>query len=444
MFKAVGFNFDNILIGFMAMGHAYFEVLGNITNKVFNWFLNLFDHKIVPNIPGNKPNNPSKSVIDYINSPIERLKDIKGTYPVPKEVWNPIDVEKPIFSLRETYINRKPSFDITPWYKDTSTWLYIIGVGCTVGLFYVGYKIYTDPSWIYWYLTTPDSPIVTPTTPKPGPSNLPPALPSPDITLTDSKGIGNLTKNLGLGISKSASFIKNKLNPFSYFSTTDQINDQYQFFMDVQNNPATANRNYYPFTEVNPFLPWYKKLKVAVFGEGTFDALQRLKDKTHADRIYESIKISKGKYTDITGLTPVDTPIAGVTTPGWVSVGVGIKPTFVNYADAIHDINIASKLNSITPIPSAEAGVVPIPPINTDNILSDVTEWKNYNVDTKTIVEASDFVNKWKEATAQPSSQVTLDIEEGFTQIKSYKTSKLPNITKDYFPIHENKFTTLD
>ena len=37
MFKAVGFNFDNMVIGFMAMGHAYFEVLGNITNKVFNW-----------------------------------------------------------------------------------------------------------------------------------------------------------------------------------------------------------------------------------------------------------------------------------------------------------------------------------------------------------------------------------------------------------------------
>ena len=35
VFKTVGFNFDNILIGFM--GHTYFEVLGNLTNKLFNW-----------------------------------------------------------------------------------------------------------------------------------------------------------------------------------------------------------------------------------------------------------------------------------------------------------------------------------------------------------------------------------------------------------------------
>ena len=132
VFKAVGFSFDNMLVGFMAMSHTYFEILGSITNRVFNWFLNLFDHKVVPNIPNNKPNN-TKSVIDYLSSPIERFK---GTGPIDKnEVWNPVlhDYKPGGFSLRELYkYGTIP--DPTPWYKETSTWLFILGIGCTIGL----------------------------------------------------------------------------------------------------------------------------------------------------------------------------------------------------------------------------------------------------------------------------------------------------------------------
>jgi hypothetical protein len=404
VFKTVGFSFDNILIGFMAMGHTYFEVLGNLTNKLFNWFLNLFDHKIVPNVPNTKPGNPSKSVIDYITSPVEKIKG-----PVPKDAWNPIlNGELPKISLRDIYMKGSPSIDITPWYRDTGTWMYIIGIGCSLGLFYLSYKIYSNPSWIYGIFTDSGSPTVTPGSP--GPSNLPP-LPnspdiasrpiSPDITLTNniSKGVGSIVT----GIIKPFSYIKNKLNPFNYVLSSNEVNDQYQFFMDVQNNPATANRAYYPFTEVNPFLPWYKKLKVAVFGEGTFDALQRLKDKTYAERIYESIKISKGKYVDVSGLTPAPTPIAGVTTPGWASVGIGVKPTFVNYIDALHDLNVASKLNNITPIPK----VIPAP--ISENILTDVGEWKNYKVDPTNIAEASDFVKEWKAGKISSSSNLKSD-----------------------------------
>jgi hypothetical protein len=434
MFKAVGFNFDNMLIGFMAMGHAYFEVLGNLTNKLFNWFLNLFDQRIVPNIPNNKPNNPSKSVIDYITSPIEKIKS-----PVSKDAWNPVlNGELPKISLRDLYMKGSPTIDISPWYRDTGTWLYIVGIGCSLGLFYLSYKIYSDPSWIFSIFSTPD--VVSPTTPKAGPSNLPLDFTSrpisPDITMSNniSKGIGSILT----GVTKPISYIKQKLNPFSYVSTSTEINNQYQTFMDLQNNPVSADRRYYPFTEVNPFLPWYKKLKVAVFGEGTFDSLQRLKDKTYADRIYESITISKGKYKMVEGLTPSTTPIPGTSTPGWASVGVGIKPTFVNYIDALHDFNVENKLKSITPIPKV------IPTTLPDTVIADVGEWKNYNVESKTIVEASDFVEKWKANQVAGTSQVTLPVEEGFTTVKSYKTSKLSNIPKDNFPIHENKFSILN
>ena len=102
MFKAVGFSFDKILKGFMAMGHAYFEVLGNLTNKLFNWLLNLFDHKIVPNVPNTKPGPITKSPIDYILSPVEKVDKLG---PIPKDAWNSINIDNfPKISLRDIYM----------------------------------------------------------------------------------------------------------------------------------------------------------------------------------------------------------------------------------------------------------------------------------------------------------------------------------------------------
>lgn len=142
-----------------------------------------------------------------------------------------------------------PSLDVTPWYKDTSTWLYIIGVGCTIGIAYFGYKLYSDPSWFYNLISTPDSETVTPGSPiiigpTAGPSNIP-LPPSPDITLTN-----NLTKGFIAGIIKPFSNIKAKINPFNYILSSTEVNNQFQNFMEFQNNPTTADRRYYPFTEV--------------------------------------------------------------------------------------------------------------------------------------------------------------------------------------------------
>jgi hypothetical protein len=386
MFQAVGFSFDNIIMGFMAMGHAYFEILGKLTNKLFGWFLNLFDQKIVPNVPNTKPSGgvSVKSPIDYILSPVEEYKPLN----------NPIKQE-PYFSLRELYMKPSPNINITPWYFDTTNLLYLIGIGCSVGLFYVGYKIYSDPSWIYYYLA---SPTVTPGSPNPTNIPLPPE--SPPITITD-----NTTKSIlsvGAAILKPFSYIKNKLNPFNYILSSSEVNNQYQTFMEYQNNPVTANKNYYPFTEINPYLPWYKKLKVAILGEGTFDALQRLKDKTYAERIYDSIKISKGKYTDVVGLTPADTPLPAATPNAWNTVGVGVKQSWNNFFDNLHHTNIENKFKTVTPIPKALPTQLP------ESILNDVTSWKNTIVEKSSIAEASDFVKEWKTGRAS-SSKVTLD-----------------------------------
>jgi len=55
VYKTVGFSSDNILAGFAGMGHTYLEMLTNLTKRMFNWFVDLFDHKIVPNVPSNNP-----------------------------------------------------------------------------------------------------------------------------------------------------------------------------------------------------------------------------------------------------------------------------------------------------------------------------------------------------------------------------------------------------
>lgn len=343
VFKAVGFSFDNMLVGFMAMTHTYFEILGSLTNRLFNWFLNLFDHKVVPNIPNNKPNN-TNSVIDYISSPIERFK---GTGPIDRnDVWNPVshDYKPGGFSLRELYkYSVVPEY--TPWYKDSTTWLWIFGIGCTIGLAYFGYKLIFDPTIIGGIdpnINNPGSP---------GPSG---TVNSPDITIAE-----NVSRDYTRIITKPFRFIGNKLNPFNYVLTANELNNQYQYFMDVQNDPAYANRNYYPFTENNPFDPWYKKVKTAVFGESTFDSFQRLKDKAYAERVYEAVKVSKGKYKMVEGLTPASSvgSTSGSTTPvihlpqvlksGWESVA----PAAINKVGIFDGYDTWNKVKSLPATP---------------------------------------------------------------------------------------------
>jgi len=177
--------------------------------------------------------------------------------------------------------------------------------------------------------------------------------------------------------------------------------------MEYQSNPVTQNRRLYPFTENNPFLPWYKKVKVAMFGEGTFDSFQRIKDQAMVDQWYEAITVGKGKY--VGGITPADTPLpSGVNTPNiWTNVGVGVKHTWSTFGEQLHNLNIENKLNSITPT------LKTIPTQLPDAILSGVTTWENTVVDKTSISEASDFVKEWKNGGISNSSKVKIEELKG-------------------------------
>jgi hypothetical protein len=58
VFKTVGFSYDKVLAGFAGMGHTYLEIFMNFIKSLFNCFFELFDYKIVSNVPGNKPSLP--------------------------------------------------------------------------------------------------------------------------------------------------------------------------------------------------------------------------------------------------------------------------------------------------------------------------------------------------------------------------------------------------
>ncbi|SRR5258705_695110 len=72
VFNTVGFSYDNILAGFVGMGYSYIEIFTNFTKRLFSWFVELFDYKVVPNIAGDNinPNNTYRKI--WSNGPLDK------------------------------------------------------------------------------------------------------------------------------------------------------------------------------------------------------------------------------------------------------------------------------------------------------------------------------------------------------------------------------------
>jgi len=196
VYKTVGFSGDNLVAGFAGMGHTYFEILANFTKRLFNWFVELFDHKIIPNVPDNnpKPHFWSPRGIDYSwYNKLPKLENIPNDF-----------VKNPFINVTATPV-------VDPWYKSLNTWLWIGGILCSVGVLYTGYKFLTDPSFLINHLNMPD-----PTGPtNPGP-NIGAAQPDGgDITLTER--LSNVSKAIGGLITTSSIAIRNNLNPYNWF-----------------------------------------------------------------------------------------------------------------------------------------------------------------------------------------------------------------------------------
>ena len=91
--------------------------------------------------------------------------------------------------------------------------------------------------------------------------------------------------------------ISNVINPFKYFTTDQQSQQQFNNFLEKQYNPVTADLKLYPFTVENPTASWFSKFKTAVFGETQGDAVLRLEHRLYALRDYEAIKVNNSITT---------------------------------------------------------------------------------------------------------------------------------------------------
>ena len=82
------------------------------------------------------------------------------------------------------------------------------------------------------------------------------------------------------------------------------------------------NRRYYPFTENNPFAPWYSKWSIALFGESVSAKTARLRDLNIADSRHDIFKVASNP---VTGLN-THYGFQG-TTPNFTGAGIGINST---------------------------------------------------------------------------------------------------------------------
>jgi hypothetical protein len=341
VFKTVGFSTDNLIAGFIGVGETYFIMLKDVTYKLFTWFVELFDHKIIPNVPGDnggtmfsKPKN--KSLI------------------TPSNIKIPDILDDDFFSLRKLYKDATPTS--TPWYKETSTLLWIVGGICTIGVLYYGYCKISDPLFIATLFSS--NPTINTQSPTPplDPSGSG-TIPSPDITLSQS--IGNSISSVSKGIVNAYNKTINALNPFSYFTVTSaDTQTAFNNFMDVQYDMNTANRKLYPFTEYNPYNSFFQKMKIYYFGESAQEFVERTQFRMHAERVYNSLSISKGKAIDTGGLTPIfssnNSPyLSPSSTPATV---IGLNTTAIAAVPTLSEMSnlaVQSKISAIAPTPSA-------------------------------------------------------------------------------------------
>jgi hypothetical protein len=155
VYKTVGYDHETFMAGILTMGDTYLKIFVNMTKRLFNWFFELFDYRIAPNIP-NKPTPPT--VTSYMWHPrglehstpwynkIPDLSKIPNDWPL-----NPFGINVNINS--------------TPWYRDLNTWLWVGGSICVAGFMFLTFKFITDPLYVSDLLGThPDIKGKTPIT----------------------------------------------------------------------------------------------------------------------------------------------------------------------------------------------------------------------------------------------------------------------------------------
>jgi len=349
VFKTTGFSYDNVLAGFAGMGHTYLEIFINFTKRLFNWFFELFDYKIVPG--GNPPKTP-------------KIPNGGIYYPrgVDQGWYNKLyDTSKFTNDWFKGPLNI--NINTTPWYKDLSTWLWLAGIASALGLCFVGYKLVSDPTFIEeLFKKSNDS--GGPTT------NIAPAVSlnssadsSPDINL-----FSKVTKSFVSLLNNTTK----KLNPSYWFTSTINPEIVETAFKDQQYS-SSYDKRYYPFTNVNPFNSWFDRVRIAILGETVAEKAERIEIRS---LIWESLMPSNR----------INTPsISGSSTPLIGNVGLGIsKISGSNFLDAIEtSTSYQTTWNKIASLPATpKAPLSPLPGLG-----DVIPSWKDHTIKPENISE---------------------------------------------------------
>lgn len=376
VFKTTGFSSDNILVGFVNMGYSYIKMLYNFTKTLFHWFVELFDHKIVPNVPGDTPKPKFKTPF-WNPEPLN-------------QAWNYklYDLTKADPSWFKSPLNI--SIETRPWYKDWSTLLWVAGGIVTIGTLYLSYKVIMDPSLLFDWLKS--NPKITTTGPSPD-GNTPnvelrdvrtPNLPGPSTgpdTLAGSTS--NSIKDFSRGIANIYSKTIYNLNPVHWFATSKEVQDAMNIFRDQQRDINRYNRNFFPFTDNNPYDSWFKKLRLSWLGETGTEQNYRLELRKVALREADEVW-RKGKEiaSSLQG-SPMTTSASIYNSP--VPTTLGLRSSLTT--DAFSGFSKLSPLSS--PISTSMHNLPTIELPTNVNI-----DWSNHNID-KTI-DPKEALSGWR------------------------------------------------
>ena len=304
VFKTTGFSFDKVLAGFAGMGHTYLEILINFTKRLFNWIFDLFDYKVVPNVPGNKPSLPKS--YPWSNGQIWGFSPPSSSTSL-----------LPDFSLRELYA-KDPILNIninsTPRYKDFSTLIWAGSILGGLGLMVIVYKFIQDPTFIHNLFSQSEGPITNVTLPSPEGSGSSIALEN-----VGSKGKGVL-KSITFILSGIKTGVK-KLNPYNWFLTASDFEENHKQFM-INQNSTNYDPRFYPFTEVNPYFSWFDRMRISWLGENIPERAARRA--LNSQMLDEIMSFGKNQSSPITSTSGSLTPTIGATGIG-IDIPSGIK-----------------------------------------------------------------------------------------------------------------------
>jgi hypothetical protein len=340
VFKFANYGAENIIAGLYGMGGVYIEMFTSLIKRLFNWFFELFDHTIVPKAPESRPKAPDffkwgHRDFTWATKPMNN----DGATGRIMNIAEKSELFKSPFKL----------FDSTPTSRadwNFTSWLWYAGI-CILGIgaIYLGYMIYTDPT--FSLVSASDIKGKAPVYPKGG-GGFTGTASSPDITITDVRGattsasssagaFGEAIANTSNKISSLFKTTISYLNPLSYYTTEAEQTRRFQNFLDAQATLQHYDTRYYPFTEVNPYASYYDRLKMLFFGESDAAKSIRLQAKSFVD----ASLVGFSSLNDVSGAP------SGVATPNSVTaIGLG-TPTSTLATTGTHTIWDMVKLAQI-------------------------------------------------------------------------------------------------